>query len=226
MIQPDDDIITVRGDVELKLYDGATKALKYEAEVRNLVTTAGKNFIVRKMMSTAAAPDNEKIETIAIGAGVTFTYNITTSTTVISGSDSFGNTLSYTPGKVTVTKNGALLDPSLYTATSGSAVVLATPAVNGDTIRVFSAVVTPSDTELQGQLAIEPIQFNFVDQIDTNKAHYISTFAENIGTGTIREVGLFSDSSPAKLICRTALTTPFVKAATDYLVVNWKLQIG
>jgi hypothetical protein len=104
--------------------------------------------------------------------------------------------------------------------------VLASPAGSGDVIRVFSAVVAAADTALEGELANAAIQFQFIDQVDTNLIHYITTFEENIGTGIVREVGLLSSSTPRKLLCRTALTTPFVKAATDYLVVNWKLQIG
>jgi hypothetical protein len=210
------DTINVRGDVILSLYDGKGGRLKHQVEVRNLVTTAGKNYIVRKMFN-----DTEEVAKISIGSGTMYQFNITTNTTVITG-----NGLKYTPGKVSVTKNNTTLDPSLYTATSGSSITLATPAVNGDIIRVFSAVVTAADTVLENELADAPIQFTFIDQVDTNLIHYISTFEENIGTGIVREVGLLSDSNPEKLLCRTALTTPFVKAATDYLVVNWKLQIG
>ena len=210
------DTINVRGDVILSLYDGKGGRLKHQVEVRNLVTTAGKNYIVRKMFN-----DTEEVAKISIGSGTMYQFNITTNTTVITG-----NGLKYTPGKVSVTKNNTTLDPSLYTATSGSSIVLATPAVNGDIIRVFSAVVAVGDTSLETELANAPIQFTFIDQVDTNLIHYISTFEENIGTGIVREVGLLSDSDPEKLLCRTALTTPFVKAATDYLVVNWKLQIG
>lgn len=215
------DTINVRGDVILSLYDGKGGRLKHQVEVRNLVTTAGKNYIVRKMFN-----DPEGIAKISIGSGTMYQYNITTNTTVITGTALNGLALKYTPSKVSVTKNNATLDPSAYTATSGSSITLASPAVNGDIIRVFSAVVTAADTVLENELADAAIQFTFIDQVDTNLIHYISTFEENIGTGIVREVGLLSNSNPEKLLCRTALTTPFVKAATDYLVVNWKLQIG
>jgi hypothetical protein len=213
--------INVRGDVVLSLYEKDGR-LKHQEEVRNLVTTAGKNFIVRKILNN----DVEAVAKISIGGGTTYQYNITTNTTVITGTALNGQALKYTIGKLTVTKNGSILASNLYTATDGSSVVLASPAVNGDIIRVFSAVVTAADTALENELAEAALQYSFIDQIDTNMIHYITTFEENIGTGTIREVGLLSDSTPEKLLCRTALTNPFVKAATDYLVVNWKLQIG
>ena len=222
------DAINVRGDVVLSLYE-KDGSLKHQAEVRNLVTTAGKNYIVRKMFG-----DAETVAKISIGDGTMYQYAGTTnSTTGAATRTSFSGTpnnistpLKYTPGKVTVTKNGSELSPTLYTATSGSAIVLTTAAGASDIIRVYSAVVTASDTTLENKLSDRTIQFNFIDQVNTNLIHYITTFEENVGTGIIREVGLSSSSTPEKLLCRTALTTPFVKAATDYLVVNWKLQIG
>lgn len=218
------DTINVRGDVVLSLYE-KDGSLKHQVEVRNLVTTAGKNYIVRKMLG-----DAETISKISIGDGTMYQYNIVSGTankSVVSGvPNNISTPLKYTPGKVTVTKNNATLDPAVYTATSGSAISLATPAVAGDVIRVYSAVVTATDTVLEHKLVDRPIQFQFIDQVDTNLIHYITTFEENIGTGIVREVGLVSNSNPEKLLCRTALTVPFTKAATDYLVVNWKLQIG
>lgn len=215
------DSIGVKGYVILSLYDGKGGRLKQQMEVENLVTTAGKNFIVRKMLGAT-----ENAAKILIGQGTTYQYNITAPTTVITGVALNGKTLTYTPGKVRVTKNGVTVDPAQYTATSGSSIVLASPAINTDIIRVFSAIVSASDTALEGQLAEEPIQFTFIDQVQTNQIHYITAFDEDTGTGIISEIGLASDSNPSKLLCRTALTTPFSKAATDFLVVNWKLQIG
>ena len=148
----DNEVISVKGDVTVELWstDGH---LKHREDVRNLVTTAGKNFIVRKMNG-----DSETIDKIAIGSG--------------------------------------------------------------------STAATLADVSLATELARSSLQFTFVDTVETNVIRYICTFAESIGTGTIREVGLLSNSTTPKLICRTVLTTPFTKQATDYLVVNWKLQIG
>lgn len=148
----DNEVISVRGDVTVELYS-SDGSLKHREDIRNLVTTAGKNFIVRKMNG-----DSETINKIAIGDG--------------------------------------------------------------------STVATLLDVSLANELARSSLQYTFVDTVETNVIRYICTFAENIGTGTIREVGLLSDSVTPKLLCRTVLTTPFSKQATDYLVVNWKLQIG
>lgn len=148
----DNEAISVRGDVTVELFT-ADGQLKHREEVRNLVTTAGKNFIVRKMNG-----DSETINRIAIGSG--------------------------------------------------------------------STAPTLLDVALATQLASSTLQFIFVDTIETNVIRCSCSFAENLGTGTVREVGLLSSSTTPKLLCRTVLTTPFTKASTDYLVVNWKLQIG
>jgi hypothetical protein len=85
---------------------------------------------------------------------------------------------------------------------------------------------TVSDTQLESELASEDVRFQFIDTQNQNVLINLSTFAEGVGTGTIREVGLLSDSTPKKLLCRTVVSTPFEKAATDYLNVSWKIKIG
>lgn len=144
--------IKVTGVVDIELYS-ANGELKHQETINNLVTTAGKNFIVRKIIN-----DAEDIGSIGIGSGTT-------------------------------------------------------PA-------------TLTDVELESELANVAVRFQFIDTIETNILFNVSTFEENVGTGTIREVGLFSDSSPQKLLCRTVVSTPFVKDATDYLNVSWKIKIG
>lgn len=83
-----------------------------------------------------------------------------------------------------------------------------------------------ADLDLEELLANEEIRFQFIDTIDTNILVNATTFPENIGTGTINEVGLFSSSLPQKLLCRAIVDTPFEKAPTDYLNVSWKIKIG
>ena len=80
-----------------------------------------------------------------------------------------------------------------------------------------------TDAALETELADIDVRFA---STENNIASFITTFEENVGTGTIAEVGLLTDASPELLVCRTVLDTPFSKSATDYLVVNWKLQIG
>jgi len=80
-----------------------------------------------------------------------------------------------------------------------------------------------SDTQLEATLSERDIRFQ---STENNIASFISTFEEDepAQDSTVGEVGLISDND--LLICRAVLDTPFVKATTDYLVINWKLQIG
>lgn len=153
--------INIQGNVDLQLFtkDGELKDHRY---VKNLVTTAGKAFLARKIIhgtynegDGTTVNEVEDVSSIAIGSGTT------------------------------------------------------------------AAALT--DAALETELADIDVRFA---STENNIASFITTFEENVGTGTIAEVGLLTDASPELLVCRTVLDTPFSKSATDYLVVNWKLQIG
>ena len=60
------------------------------------------------------------------------------SATVISGVDDSANNLNYTVGFTTLYVNGILIDPSNYTATSGSAIVLSEAVTTNDVVEVLS----------------------------------------------------------------------------------------
>lgn len=145
--------LSVKGSVNISLHDGLTHEVKHSEQVNNLVTSIGKNFIARKILT-----DSEVVSSISIGSGNT--------------------------------------------------------------------QATVNDTQIETPLASADIRFSFVDNAETNVVHFVSTFEENVGTGTVREVGLFSNAPSQNLLCRTVVTTPFNKTSTDYLVVSWKLQIG
>jgi hypothetical protein len=145
------DSLKITGTVTLKLFDKDGN-LKQEGVVNNLVTTAGKNLLARKVIS-----DSEVISSIGIGSGLT------------------------------------------------------APAIN--------------DTTLTTQLANVALLYQMVDTVETNAIVFLTTFEENVGTGTINEVGLFSDSSPQKLVCHALVSPAFVKENTDYVNVSWKLTL-
>jgi len=142
--------LNITGTVNLELYNKGGVKIN-SMNVSNLVTTLGKNFIVRKIIN-----DAEDVSTIAIGTGTT--------------------------------------------------------------------AANVNDTDLDTSLASATILFSSVDSVDTNIVSFTTTFEEGEGTGSITEVGLFSDNSA--LLCRTVLTTPFEKSPTDYLTVTWKIKIG
>ena len=69
----------------------------------------------------------------AIGGGsensfIVYEYTATASQTTFSGADDNAATLAYTAGNIQVMLNGVVLDPSDYTATNGTSVVLASGA--------------------------------------------------------------------------------------------------
>jgi len=96
-------------------------------------------------------------------------------------------------------------------------------AISSIAIGSGDTAATLADTALETSVSERSIRF---ESTENNIASFISTFEENEPSvdSTIREVGLLSDQD--LLICRAVLTTPFTKATTDYLVINWKLQIG
>ena len=78
-----------------------------------------------------------------------FTYTATANQTSFSGSDDNGETLAYTRYNLDVFLNGAHLDPSDYTATNGTAVVLASGATVGDTVTI-TAFTSAGPQGIQG----------------------------------------------------------------------------
>lgn len=144
------DNLNVKGTVSVKVYSVTQGTLVHAQEFNNLVTTAGKEFLTRKVVS-----DPEAVIKIGIGGG--------------------------------------------------------------------DAAADLSDTQLEDTILERDVRF---ESIENNIASFISTFEEDAPATdtTVREVGLLTDND--LLVCRAVLNTPFTKATTDYLVINWKIQIG
>ena len=85
-------------------------------------------------LKTVAAVTEEQLATSVDR----WTKLMTASTATISGLDDYSNTLDYSIGYTTVYVNGVLIDPSEYTATSGSAVVFDTTVNVDDVVEVLS----------------------------------------------------------------------------------------
>lgn len=96
-----------------------------------------------------------------------------------------------------------------------------TPVLNTIAIGSGTTLETASDTSLENQIATTTINLT---TINGNEVEYIGGFIQGIGTGNITEVGLLA--SDGTLICRTVVSTPFNKSSTDFLNINWKIQIG
>jgi len=88
----------------------------------------------------SAAASGDIVEVIAYNIGTITSAGYTRTTyTGTAGQTTF--TASYTPGYVQVYLNGVLLDPTDYTASSGSAIVLATGTAAGDTVDIVALTI-------------------------------------------------------------------------------------
>ena len=67
-----------------------------------------------------------------------YRYVATTGQTTFSGVDANSATMSYTVNNIIVSRNGVILDPTDYTATSGTSVVLVNAASAGDNINIVA----------------------------------------------------------------------------------------
>lgn len=69
---------------------------------------------------------------------ILYEYTATSGQTTFSGSDDNAATLSYTADNLQVVMNGIVLDPSDYTATNGTSVVLASGAAANDLVNIYA----------------------------------------------------------------------------------------
>jgi hypothetical protein len=106
----------------------------------------------------AAAAAGDIVDIIALNVG-TFTSGGYTRTTYTATGGQTSFTAAYTPNYVQVFLNGVLLDPTDYTASSGTAIVLGTAATAGDTVDIvalniggFTGGVSITGTPASGQL--------------------------------------------------------------------------
>jgi plastocyanin len=67
-----------------------------------------------------------------------YRYVATAGQTTFSGADANSATLSYAPNNIIVSRNGVVFDPTDYTATSGTSVVLVNAATVGDNINIVA----------------------------------------------------------------------------------------
>ena len=69
---------------------------------------------------------------------ILYEYTATSGQTTFSGSDDNSATLSYTVDNLQVVMNGVILDPSDFTATNGTSVVLASGAATNDLVNIYA----------------------------------------------------------------------------------------
>jgi len=97
------------------------------------------------------------------------------------------------------------------------------PAPEIDTIAAGdgTTAAAASDTSLENQLG-ETVISNY--SVTNNEITLFATLGENVATGTINELAVLS--SDDVLISRIVVSTPFEKAASDFLNISWNIAIG
>ena len=97
------------------------------------------------------------------------------------------------------------------------------PAPEIDTIAAGdgTTAAAASDTSLENQLG-ETVISSY--SVTDNEITLFATLSENVATGTVSELAVLS--SDDVLISRIVVSTPFEKAASDFLNISWSIQVG
>ena len=153
-------------------------ALYFNSTANEMRVYDGANWIAASSAGTASL--------------ILYEYTATSGQTTFSGADDNSASLSYSVGNIQVVMNGVVLDPSDFTATSGTSVVLASGAATGDLINIYafkSFTVADTVSASAGGTFAGDVTFAgaFTSQgIDDNADAVAITIdsSENVGIGT------------------------------------------
>jgi chemotaxis protein histidine kinase CheA len=142
---------------------------------------------------------------------ILYEYTATAAQTTFSGADDNAATLSYTANNIQVVMNGVILDPSDYTATNGTSVVLASGAALNDVVNIYAfQSFTVADTvsasaggTFNANVTVDGTVTADGLTVDTTGIVYSGG---NVGIGTSSPLGKFmvkdGTSSPSALVVR------------------------
>jgi hypothetical protein len=99
-------------------------ALYFNSTANEMRVYDGANWIAASSAGTASL--------------ILYEYTATSGQTTFSGADDNSASLSYSVGNIQVVMNGIVLDPSDFTATSGTSVVLASGAATDDLVNIYA----------------------------------------------------------------------------------------
>ena len=99
-------------------------ALYFNSTANEMRVYDGANWIAASSAGTASL--------------ILYEYTATSGQITFSGADDNSASLSYSVGNIQVVMNGIVLDPSDFTATSGTSVVLASGAATGDLVNIYA----------------------------------------------------------------------------------------
>ena len=158
---------------------------------------------------------------------ILYEYTATSGQTTFSGSDDNAATLSYSVGNIQVVMNGVILDPSDFTATSGTSVVLASGAATGDLLNIYAfKSFTVADTvsaSAGGTFAADvTITGAFTSQgIDDNATSTAMTLdsSGNLLVGTT-DTTLYNNTSGTGVCYRNGASLDVLSASDNALILN------
>lgn len=160
-------------------YDTTTDILK----MRNANDDAWIDLFDVDQVADTAAPSTGGGGTASFSL---FEFTATSGQTTFSGADDNAATLSYSAGKIIVVMNGITLDPSDYTATNGTSVVLAAGASSGDLVNIYafdSFSVADTVSAASGGTFNGGITIGGDLTVDTNTL-YVDSTNNRVGIGT------------------------------------------
>jgi hypothetical protein len=117
------------------LVDGAPEALN---TLNELSEALNDNADILDTLLTTTAASSTYLPLSASASFYRWTKTYSASASVISGVDDNSISLSYNAGYIQLFINGVMLDPSEYTATSGSAITVSTPVLSGEVVDIFA----------------------------------------------------------------------------------------
>ena len=149
------------------------------------------------------------------GTSQRYKYTATNNQTTFTGSDANGNTLAYDSGYIDVYLNGVHLDPSDYTATSGTSIVLGSGAATSDELYVvafgtFEVASMNADNLSSGTVPIARLGTSGTKNNttflrgDNTFAVVDTTNASNLTTGTLPNARL--SSVPNSALANSGIT--------------------
>ena len=132
------------------LVDGAPAALD---TLNELSAALNDNANILDTLLTTTAASSTYLPLTASASFYRWTKTYSASASVISGVDDNSISLSYNAGYIQLFINGVMLDPSEYTATSGSAITVSTPVLSGEVVDIFAFLNSTSvNTYSQAQI--------------------------------------------------------------------------
>lgn len=197
-------------------------ALFFSADANEMRVYDGSNWIAASSAGTASL--------------ILYEYTATSGQTTFSGSDDNSATLSYTANNIQVVMNGVILDPSDFTATSGTSVVLASGAATGDLLNIYAfKSFTVSDTVSASAGGTFAGNVNVTGNLDvdgtttlddltvdgTGTSHFTSTATSpvQINGTSIPTLTVRNSTTPVETQIRATTTEGLVRTATNHPLV-------